>query len=156
MTDLAVAKPREFHGKPRAVVSMVMASDSRLFEGAAVKKHTTNGTVVNVAAEAAAQFVGFVAQDADNRAGVGTVTSNMIDVVIDADVWLTCSKAAAGNWALSDIGSTVYAFDSDTFTTDVGTNNLSIGKILAIDPAALGVNSGKLLVRCVGPAARHI
>lgn len=155
MTDLAVAKPRDFHGKPRTVLSMVMAADSRLFEGAAVKKHTTNGTIVNVAAEAAAQFVGFVAQDADNRAGIGTVTSNMVDVVIDADVWLTVARAS-GNFALTDINTTVYAFDSDTFTTDAGTNNLSVGKILALDPATIGAASGRVLVRCVGPAARHL
>lgn len=147
MTNLALNTPRQFQGLDRRV--MFPVSDVHLYVGAAVMEHT-DGYARNVAT-ALGDFLGFMAEEVDNSAGTAGDLEGTL--VTSGDVWLTV--ASGGTWAATQVGATVYASDSNTFTITASTHP-SIGIVKKIPAAAIGDASGKILVHFEGAADRSL
>lgn len=100
-------------------VAIPVKASTKLYEGAAVG--LTSGYVDN--ADATAGFIGFIKEDADNSTG----SAGDIDAVVSTKGEVTLSVTSVA--AVTDVGSTVYAVDSATFTL-ASTGNIAIGKIV--------------------------
>jgi hypothetical protein len=148
MTDLIANKPRKFQGEPASQMQYPMLTNTQLFAGAAVMLDAA-GLLVVAAALATQKFAGFMRQYADNRTGSpsgGASGAALGEVETRGKVWLTVTNS--GNWARTDVGTTIYATDSDTFTTSAGTNNIIVGKVAMVPEAlvAAGTTVGEVLI----------
>lgn len=158
MTDLIANKPRKYQGEPVAQVPYPMLTNTQLFAGAAVMLDAA-GLAVVAAALATQKFAGFARQYADNRTGSpggGASGANLVECETKGKVWLTVTNS--GNWARTDVGITIYATDSDTFTTSAGTNNIIVGKVIHVPEAlvAAATTVGEVLIAFEGLAERSI
>lgn len=156
MADPSSNVIREWHGNlGKAVIATYpMPANTRLWNGSLVQKNASTGQIELVNGSSA-QFLGILDMEADNRTGgpMGGAAGAMAPVVVKGAIWVTVVKGSA--LAHTDVTTTVYASDGDTVTTTAGTNS-SCGKILAVDPAAIGANSGRCLVAFEGQAMRSI
>lgn len=136
MAQLTGNKVRQYHGDLSHKITLPMPADTRLFAGAAVMPDGTNGLIQNVTATASGKFYGFTLEEKDNRTGSpygGTAGSTTIEVLTKGVLMLRGQVHSGGtNWVAADVGATFYASDGDTFTDSAGTNNIAIGKILAV------------------------
>lgn len=158
MTDLVQNSGREFHGAapPGSRVNHTVDADTLIFEGAALMHSAANGTAVNVTPTANGLFIGFAIEQADNRVGSiagGAVGDAAVQAQQDGMVWLEVAKA--GNWARGN-QDTVYASDSDTFTTAAGGNHIDIGKVVRVSEEAIGATAGRVLVHFQANAVRSL
>ncbi len=157
MTDLVSNSPRTFQGRFGPKVAYPVEANTRIFAGAAVMKDGTSGCAKNATPTASGQLLGIAVEEKDNRTGSpygGTAGSTTVEIETDALVWLDVANGS--NWARADSGVTVYASDSDTFTTSAGTNNIVVGKVVMVPEDVVGAASGKVLVRVQGTAFRSI
>ncbi len=157
MTDLTYNSPRRFQGPQDAVVAYPVDANLRVFAGAALIQSTSNGTAILATPTASGEFLGFAVEEKDNRTGSafgGTAASTTVLISTRGLVWLTVANGS--NWARGDHGVTVYASDSDTFTTATGTNNIVIGKVHLVPESVIGAASGEVLVAFEGSAMRSI
>ncbi len=157
MTDLTADKPRAFLGPRGPSLGWPMAANLQLFMGAALMMNASTGLAANVTPTASAQFIGFAEAGVDNRTGSvygGAAAAVDIPVTQSGRVLLSVAKGSA--IALTDVGTTVYASDGDTFTTSAGTNNIPIGKILSVPAAAVGSNTADVWVAYEATAERSL
>jgi len=157
MADLTANKPRQFQGTPGRKVALPVDANLRVFAGAALMKSASNGCAALATPTASGQFYGFATEEKDNRTGSpfgGTAGSTTVEVETEGLAWLTVANGS--NWARGDSGSTIYASDSDTFTTSAGTNNIVIGKVVLVPEAVIGAASGVVLVAFEASAIRSI
>lgn len=157
MADLTMNKPRQFQGTPGPKVTIPVDANLRVFAGAALMKSASNGCAALATPTASGQFYGFATEEKDNRTGSpfgGTAGSTTVEVEMDGLVWLDVANGS--NWARGDSGVTIYASDSDTFTTSAGTNNIVIGKVVLVPESVIGAATGKVLVLAQATAFRSI
>lgn len=150
MADLIENKnpPRVYEGPAGPVRNWPMAANTQLFAGAALMMAAASGYAANCTPTASGVFIGFALEGKDNRTNSpygGTNGSTGIDVRQSGRVELVVARASS-TFVLTDVGTTVYASDGDTFTTSAGTNNIPIGKIAVVPAAAVGQASATLLV----------
>ena len=148
MTDLTASKIRTYHGAPDHEIEWPMAANTQLFGGAALMMAAATGYAANCTPTAAGVFLGFAWNERDNRTGSvlgGGNADARITTRQRGRVSLTVARASS-TFVLTDVGTTVYASDGDTFTTSAGTNNIPIGKIAAVPAAAVGAASAELVV----------
>jgi hypothetical protein len=148
MTDLSANKVRTYVGAPGRQIEWPMGANSQLYLGAALMMNASTGRAANVTPTASGVFIGFARGDKDNRTGSpygGTDGSTTITTLQNGRVLLTVARASS-TFVLTDVGTTVYASDGDTFTTSAGTNNIPIGKIAFVPDAAVGNASAQLEV----------
>lgn len=158
MADLTVMKPRPGFGAPEREVEWDMNANSQLFAGAALMLDASTGLAANVTPTASGVYIGLAKESKDNRTGSvygGTARSTSIKVEAKGIAELTVARASS-TFVATDVGTTVYASDSDTFTTSAGTNNIPIGKIFFIPAATIGAASGTLLVAHEATALRSL
>jgi hypothetical protein len=158
MADLTVDKPRKFQGPNFGQVIYPMLTNTQLFAGAAVMLDAA-GLAVVAAALATQKFAGFAKQYADNRTGSprgGASGAEQVECETKGKVWLTVTNS--GNWARTDVGTTIYATDSDTFTTSAGTNNIIVGKVIHVPESVVAAANtvGEVLIAFEGVAERSI
>lgn len=156
MANLTRNKVREFHGDLSHKVTLPLASNTRQFAGAAVMPDA-NGYVSSVTPTASGKFYGITTEEKDNRTGSvygGTDGSTTIEVLMRGTLMLRGQARSASTWGLADIGATFYASDNDTFTDSAGTNNIAVGKILAI--SLFGGSTADVLVAFEASGARSI
>lgn len=156
MTDLVANKPRKFQGPPMRVIAQP-CSANQIFAGAALIAHSGTGYPINAVPTASGKFLGFAKEWKDNRAGSpygGVDGSTNVEIEAEGLVWLTVAHTST--YAKSDLGATVYASDSDTFTLSAGTNNILIGKIALVPENVLTLASGEILVHFQATAERSL
>jgi hypothetical protein len=135
MAQLTANKSRQYHGDQTHKITLPMPANLRLFAGAAVMPDGTNGWIQNCTPTASGKFYGFTTEEKDNRTGSpfgGTDASTTIEVLTKGVLMLRSQARSSSSWTAADIGATFYASDGDTFTDSAGTNNIAIGKVLAI------------------------
>lgn len=158
MTDLTENAVRDYQGPPGHEIEWPMAANTQLFAGAALMMAAATGYAANATPTASGVFLGFALGDKDNRTGSpygGTAGSTTIKVRQKGRIRLTVARAAS-TFVLTDVGTTVYASDGNTFTTSAGTNNIVVGKIAAVPAAAVGAASAELLVDFEATSLRSI
>lgn len=148
MANLTATKSRPYQGAPGHELEWPMAANTQLFCGAFLMMAAATGYAANCVPTASGVFAGIARNDSDNRTGSpygGTNGSTSITVTQRGRVWATVARASS-TFVLTDVGTTVYASDGDTLTTDAGTNNILIGKIAQVPAAAVGAASAELLI----------
>lgn len=158
MTNLTQNTPREFSGSYGPKIAWPVDANLQVFAGAALMKSASNGCAASVTPTANGEFLGFSVEHKDNRTGSpfgGTAASTNVEIEQSGIVRLTVARASS-TFARTDSGTTVYASDNDTFTTDAGTNNIPIGKIHKVDEATIGAASGTMLVAFQATALRSL
>lgn len=156
MADLSANSPRQFHGSPSPIASFAVDANLQVFAGSALLKKA-DGTAILCTPTASGQFLGFALQQVDNRTTGpygGAAGDAFVDIAMAGLAWLTVANGS--NWARSDSAVTVYASDSDTFTTAAGTNNIVVGKVVHVPEAAIGAASAVVLVKFEAAAIRSI
>lgn len=157
MTDLNANKPRKMLGAPGRRLAHSVDANLRVFTGAALMLSASNGCAALVTPTAGGKFLGFAAEEKDNRTGSpfgGTAASTTVDVECEGIAYLTV--ASGGTWARTTHGDTVYASDSDTFTLSAGTNNIVIGKVARVPEEAIGQATAEVLVAFDATATRDL
>lgn len=157
MADLTLNTPRKFQGAGGPIVEYPMAGNLRVFAGAALMGAAADGSATNCTPTASGEFLGFAAEEVDNRTGSvygGTAGSTTVPIQMSGLVWLTV--AHTGTYVRTDSGATVYASDGNTFTLSAGTNNIVVGKVVLVPEAVIGAASGEVLVYFEATALRSI
>lgn len=158
MADLTAAAPRKGFGAPVNEVEWDMNANSQLFAGSALMLDASTGLAANATPTASGVFLGFAKESKDNRTGSpygGLARSTSIKVEAKGIAHLTVARASS-TFVATDVGTTVYASDGNTFTTSAGTNNILIGKIYSVPAAAVGAASAELLVAFEATALRSL
>ena len=156
MADLTANKPRTFQGEPGTKFAFPMPANSQLFAGALLMVSAA-GYAANCTPTASGRFLGVAHEAKDNRTGSvygGTDNSTTIEVVMRGILVLKSHARSTSTWGQADIGATMYALDGDTPTEAAGTNNIVIGKILAL--SALGAATADVYVAFESTMLRSI
>ena len=160
MVDLVMNKPREFHGAapPGSIVKHVVDADTELFVGAALMHADAGGALVNATPTAGGFFAGFCIEQVDNKAGSlagGGQADAHVQVQMRGLVWLDVTPT--GTWGYDDVGLSVFASDSDTFTNSAGTNNIAVGRVIAVPQESVGfTTAARVLVHFEATAMRSL
>lgn len=141
MANLTSNTPRAFRGTRDTTTH---EAEGELFQGSAVQRDASTGLLEN-ATGTATTFVGIALEHA-RAAGA------RIEVADDCLVELTVAKAT--NWALTDIGATVYVTDGNTFTL-VSTSAQTVGKVAQIE-SGVGSTSARCWVKIQGVHKRSL
>lgn len=158
MADLTANTPRSGFAAPDAEIEWDMNANSQLFAGSAIMMDASTGLAANCTPTASGVFLGIAKEGKDNRTGSpygGTARSTTIKLEQKGKAWLTVARAAS-QFVATDVGTTVYASDGNTFTTSAGTNNIVVGKIAYVPLAAVGAASAELMVAFEATALRSI
>lgn len=142
MTNLTENTPRTFRGS--RTLATITAS-AALYIGSAVEENGS-GKLQN-ATGAGTTFQGFTLEQS-------SAADDLLQVADSGEVLLSVAKAT--DWALTDLGATVYLSDGNTFTL-TSTSNQAIGKVVEIVGAVgSGVASCLVWVKFEAVARRSI
>lgn len=142
MANLETNTPRTFRGRRETTTH---EAEGELFAGAAVQRDASTGLLEN-ATGTATTFVGIALEHA-RAAGA------RIEVADDCLVELPV-VAKATNWALTDIGATIYVTDGNTYTL-VSTSAQAVGKVAQIE-SGVGTTSARVWAAIQGVHKRSI
>lgn len=108
--------------KEGKIIAMPVVASDIIYKGALVKINA-GGYLAPAAAESGAFFAGIAYEYKDNSAGsAGDVVCR---VQTEGSFLLTVT-----GFAITDVGSTVYASDDQTVSTTQATNELAVGKVV--------------------------
>jgi hypothetical protein len=158
MTNQTRNVPRTFVGPGGEVLDLPVDANTQIFAGMALLESTSNGTAILATATASGEFLGIAEGECNNLTGSdlgGAAAAGFVKTRMRGPVILTVARASS-TFVRTDRGATVYASDASTFTTDAGTNNIVIGKIMDVPPAAVGAASAELVVYVEASCLRSI
>ena len=144
MTNLTVATPRQYRGLDHRERVTIDAGSVPIYAGAAVEEDG-NGQAQNLTA-AGTTFAGFALMSA-------TAQFDRIEIADKCEVRLSIAKGSA--ISRTDVGATVYAGDGNDFNL-TSTSRQAIGKIVEVELASVGANTGFCWVYCEGVQKRSI
>jgi hypothetical protein len=133
------------HRKTDTRVITVYPAAGALFAGALVEEDGS-GNMQNATA-AGTTFTGMALSSS-------TAANDRIEVMTQGEVRLSIAKGSA--IALTDLGATVYVGDGGTDINLTSTSRQAIGKIVEVEAAAVGQNTGFCWVHIEGQGKRSI
>lgn len=161
MTDLTENTSREFAAEYRKA-RFGVGADLKVIVGQAMIASAAG--MVNATPTAGGKFLGFAVEPVDNRVAAadfggpgGAAFDGFGEVAVEGYVWLTVDENGETWDQATHVGDTVYASDGDTFTLAAGTNNITIGKIVALGEGVEGTTvPGLVLVKFENAGARSL
>lgn len=144
MANLTAVLIRPYR-KPDARWITTYPAAGALFAGALVEEDGS-GNMQNATA-AGTTFTGMALQSS-------TTAGDRIDVMTSGEVRLSIAKGSA--IAATDLGATVYVGDGGTDINLTSTSRQAIGKIVEVEAAAIGQNTGFCWVHIEGQGKRSI
>jgi hypothetical protein len=150
MTNQTRNIPRKGEG-PGRVYEHAVAANTLIFAGMACIRIAANGYAGIATPGASAKFLGIAEAECNNLTGSdlgGAAGAGKVKIVRSGVVVLPVARATSV-FAKTDGDVQVYAFDGSTFTTDAGTNNVPIGKVVEIPAEAIGAASADLPVEII-------
>lgn len=143
MTALTESRSRDFGaGVPKEPASHPVAASTRIFKGAYVCLNAGGYLVPALTGLAAGSYAGIAEEEVDNSTGANGDQNCLV-----RQNYTEHGVAVVGATDRTDIGTKVYASDSDTLT-QTSTSNPEVGVIENVDPA------GGFLVRGRAAALR--
>ena len=145
MTNLTAPTPRQYRGLDhRERTTIDCGTTVPIYAGAAVEEDS-NGQAQNLTA-AGTTFLGFTLMNA-------TAQGDRMEIADKCEVRLSIAKGSA--LVRTDVGATVYAGDGNDFNL-TSTSRQAIGKIVEVELASVGSNTGFCWVYVEGQGKRSI